>query len=62
MSVVALSKTLAPFAGSDAAVRPDAPAKGVLARIVDAVIAARTAQAEREVARYLALRNPGDRH
>jgi len=32
------------------------PAKGVFRRMLDAVIAARAAQAEREVARYLALR------
>ena len=34
-----------------------APAKGLFSRIMDAIVTARAAQAEREVARYLATRD-----
>lgn len=38
-----------------AAAKPAEPAKGFFARLLDAVIAARTEQAERELARYVQL-------
>lgn len=57
MSAVALSKTIS-LAGTKAAAPVEAPTKGVFARIVDAIVAARMAQAERELARYIVLRDP----
>lgn len=44
------------FSLSRDAAAAERPAKGVLARMFDALIAARAAQAEREVARYLSHR------
>ncbi|WP_454915628.1 hypothetical protein [Xanthobacter sediminis] len=46
------AKSFSPTGGVPA----ETPAKGILWRMLDALIAARAAQAEREVARYLALR------
>ena len=57
MSAVALSKTLAPTLGR--AEPAKAPTKGFFARIMDSIVAARMAQAERDLQRYLALRDPG---
>lgn len=51
MSAVAYSKTLAAKGAVSAT-----PAKGLFARMWDAIVAARAAQAEREVAHYLATR------
>lgn len=52
MSAVTFTKTLA---GQKpvAAKAPAAPAKGFLARVMEAIIASRSAQAEREIARFM---------
>jgi len=56
MTAIAFVKVVA---GQNAVATQSAatPAKGILSRIMDAIVAARAAQAEREVARYLATRD-----
>ena len=51
MSAVTFPKTLAGQTSVPAA--KAVPAKGFFARVLDAIIAARSAQAEREIARHL---------
>lgn len=55
MSAIALTKTLPLRGAVDASAAK--PAKGFFARMMDAIIAARVAQAERELARYM-VRTP----
>lgn len=62
MSAVALSKTSLSATPVRARAGASVPEKGVFARIFDAFVASRKAQAEREVSRYLALRDPNYRY
>lgn len=52
MSAVTFPKTLAEPKGVSVKAA-GTPAKGFFSRVLDAIIAARSAQAEREIARYL---------